>query len=69
MFGKDECENVLLFLKILKIATSEAKKEKSKKIKALIPKFKEVKVNYFAPTSFINMDEAFIKKLTAIETD
>ncbi len=69
MFGKDECENVLLFLKILKIATSEAKKEKSKKISALIPKFKEVKVNYFAPTSFINMDEAFIKKLTAIETD
>ncbi len=69
MFGKDECENVLLFLKILKIATSEAKKEKSKKISALIPKFKEAKVNYFAPTSFINMDEAFIKKLTAIETD
>lgn len=69
MFGKDECENVLLFLKMLKIATSEAKKEKPKKIAALIPKFKEVKVGYFAPTSFIKMDDAFIKKLTAIETD
>ncbi|MGC4021313.1 MAG: hypothetical protein QM734_04910 [Cyclobacteriaceae bacterium] len=31
MFGKDECENVLLFLKILRTATSEAKKKKLKK--------------------------------------
>lgn len=69
MFGKDECENVLLFLKILKIATSEAKKEKEKKIASLIPKFKDIKVNYFSPTSLINMDDQFIKKLTAIEVD
>lgn len=69
MFGKVECENVLLFLKILKIATSEAKKEKPKKIAAIIPKFKEAKVNYFSPTSFIKMDEAFIKRLTAIESE
>lgn len=69
LFGKDECENVLLFLKMLKVATSEAKKEKPKKIASLIPRFKEAKVGYFAPTFFIKMDEAFIKKLTAIETD
>ncbi len=69
MFGKDECENVLLFLKMLKIATSEAKKDKPKKIAAVIAKFKDVKVRYFAPTSLIKMDEAFIESLTAIETD
>jgi hypothetical protein len=69
MFGKDECENVLLFLKILKIATSEAKKEKPKKIEAIIPKFKAAKVGYFSPTSFINMDQEFVKKLTAIEVN
>ena len=69
MFGKDECENVLLFLKILKIATSEAKKEKPKKITSLIPKFKEAKVSYFAPTTFISMDEEFVRKLTAIEVN
>jgi hypothetical protein len=69
MFGKDECENVLLFLKILKIATSESKKEKPRKIAALIPRFKEAKVGYFAPTAFIKMDENFIKKLTAIESE
>lgn len=67
MFGKDDCENVLLFLKILRVATSEAKKEKAKKIAAIIPKFKEVTVNYFAPTALIKMDENFIEALAAIE--
>lgn len=67
LFGKDECENVLLFLKILKIATSEAKKEKAKKIASVIPKFKAIEVTYFAPTCSIRMDELFIENLTAIE--
>jgi hypothetical protein len=67
LFGKDECENVLLFIKILKIAVSEAKKEKPKKISALIPKFKAAAVSYFAPTNLIKMDEQFIENLTAIE--
>jgi len=67
MFGKDECENVMLFLKILRVAVSESKKEKAKKISAIIPKFKEVKVNYFAPTSLIKMDESFVEMLAAVE--
>ena len=67
LFGKDECENVLLFIKILKIAVSEAKKDKPKKISALIPKFKSATVNYFAPTNLVKMDEQFIENLTAIE--
>jgi hypothetical protein len=67
MFGKDECENVLLFLKILKIATSEAKKEKPKKINAVIPKFKAISVNYFSPVSLIKMDEEFVDNLTRLE--
>ncbi|HNV28645.1 MAG TPA: hypothetical protein PKJ83_05895 [Cyclobacteriaceae bacterium] len=67
LFGKDECENVLLFLKILKIATSEAKKEKAKKITAVIPKFKAIQVSYFAPTCFVRMDEQFVENLTAID--
>ncbi len=67
LFGKDECENVLLFLKILKIATSEAKKDKAKKIISVIPKFKAIEVSYFSPTCSIRMDEEFIDNLTAIE--
>jgi len=67
IIGKDACENVLTFLKILKIAVSEAKKEKQKKITALIPKFKSATVNYFAPTSYIRMDEKFVERLIALE--
>ncbi len=67
MIGKDACENVLTFLKILKIAVSEAKREKHKKISALIPKFKAMKVDYFAPTGLIRMDEKFIERLIALE--
>jgi hypothetical protein len=69
LFGKDECENVLYFLKILKTATSEAKKDKPRKISSIIPKFKEIKVKYFSPISYIKMDEQFIKKLVALETE
>jgi tetratricopeptide (TPR) repeat protein len=64
MFGKDECENIQLFIKILKIAVSEAKKEKAKKIAAVIPKFIGLKVPYFAPTLLIKLDDALVNKLT-----
>lgn len=67
MFGKEESQNVLFFLKILKIATSEAKKEKPKKISVMIPKFQAETVTYFAPTFFIRMDSKFITNLTDIE--
>jgi hypothetical protein len=66
-FGKDSCENILLFLKILKIATSEAKREKAKKINAVIPKLKQQKVPYFAPTLLIKLDEKLIRNLTDFE--
>lgn len=64
LFGKDSCENIQLFLKILKIATSEAKKEKAKKILAVIPKLSTISVNYFAPTKLIKLDEKFVNLLT-----
>lgn len=64
IFGKDSCENIQLFIKILKISTSEAKKEKTKKINAIIPKLNVSEVNYFAPTKLIKLDEGLVKKLT-----
>lgn len=64
LFGKDSCENIQLFLKVLKIATSEAKKEKAKKINAVIPRLNSVTVNYFAPTKLIKLDEKFVGLLT-----
>jgi hypothetical protein len=64
LFGKDSCENIQLFLKILKIATSEAKKEKAKKIQAVIPRLNALSVKYFAPTMLIKLDDKFIEQLT-----
>ncbi len=64
MFGKDDCENIQLFLKILKIATSEAKKEKVKKINSVLPKLAATTVGYFAPTKLIKLDERFVDLLT-----
>jgi hypothetical protein len=64
LFGKDSCENIQLFLKILKIATSEAKKEKAKKITGVIPKLSTIQVNYFAPTRLIKLDDKFVNLLT-----
>lgn len=64
LFGKDSCENIQLFLKVLKIATSEAKKEKAKKIATVIPRLNTIQVNYFAPTRLIKLDEKFVSLLT-----
>lgn len=66
-YGKDSCENILLFLKILKISTSEAKREKVKKINAVLSKLKQQTVPYFAPTLLIKLDEKLIKNLTEFD--
>jgi hypothetical protein len=56
----------MLFLKILKIATSEAKKEKAKKITALIPRLSTTSAGYFTPTKLIKLDDKFVGLLTDI---
>lgn len=66
LFGKHACENILLFIKILKIAVSESKKDKRKKIAAIVPKLQAIKVNYFAPTALIRFDEKFIDSLVSL---
>jgi hypothetical protein len=66
MFGKDSCENIQLFIKILKIATSEAKKEKARKINAIIPKLNATTVHYFSPTKLVKWDAKIVDKLTEI---
>ncbi|SKC89675.1 hypothetical protein [Ohtaekwangia koreensis] len=66
LFGKDSCENIQLFLKILKISTSEAKKEKAKKITAVIPRLNSLTVSYFAPTKLVKLDDRFVNLLTEL---
>lgn len=66
LFGKHACENILYFIKILKIAVSESKKDKRKKISQLVPKLQGVKVNYFAPTLLVRMDDKFVDSLVSL---
>lgn len=66
LYGKASVPNVQLFMKILKIACSEAKKEKVKKIMATVPKLTELSPAYFAPTLLIRFDDSLIRKLTEL---
>ncbi|MCU0399059.1 MAG: hypothetical protein MUC73_13275, partial [Cyclobacteriaceae bacterium] len=63
MFSKSVCENILLFNKILKIAVSEAKRDKEKKINAVIPKLQALNPPYFAPTLMIRLDDKLVRSL------
>ncbi|MDN5215864.1 hypothetical protein QQ020_27545 [Fulvivirgaceae bacterium BMA12] len=64
LLGKDNCEHILIFTKILKTSINDVKKNKSDKIRALVEKMKNVNVNYFAPTLYVKLDEKFINKLS-----
>lgn len=66
LYGKYACENLLLLIKFLKIAVSEVipEKEKTKRIKAIIPKFAGITTPYFAPTLLIKLDEKLVSKLS-----
>ncbi len=64
LLGKDNCDHILIFTKILKTSINDVKKNKSDKIRALVEKMKNMKVTYFAPTLYVKLDEKFINKLS-----
>jgi hypothetical protein len=64
LLGKENCENILHFSKILKISISDVKRNKKEKIAVLVDKFKNTTSLKFSPTRLIRMDEAFIGKLS-----
>jgi len=64
LLGKESCEHILLFTKILKISISDIKKNKFNKIKALVDKFSRMQRSIFAPTTLIKMDEDFSLKMS-----
>ncbi|GIV37874.1 MAG: hypothetical protein KatS3mg032_2253 [Cyclobacteriaceae bacterium] len=64
---KPEAKNIFYWLKILKISTSEVKREKAKKIEAVIPKLQQCVNPYFSPTALIKLDKTLIKKLAEFE--
>jgi hypothetical protein len=63
LLGKENCESIVIFTKILKISVSDVKRDKYNKIKTLAERFSRFEMKHFAPTMLIKMDEAFINKL------
>jgi len=66
LLGKDACENILVFIKIMKIAISESKRDKKNKIMQLMPNLQSLKVPYFSPTAYIRLDDQLVDNLVAI---
>ncbi len=64
LLGKDACEHIVIFTKMLKISISDSKKNKKSKIEALAEKIKNIELDYFAPTLLVKIDEEFINNLS-----
>jgi hypothetical protein len=63
ILGKENCEPIVIFTKILKISVSDVKRDKYNKIKTLVDKFNRFEMTNFSPTMLVKMDESFINKL------
>ena len=64
LLGKDACEHVVIFTKILKISISDSKKNKKSKIENLADKIKNIELDYFTPTLLVKIDYEFIDNLS-----
>jgi len=64
LLGKDACEHVVIFTKMLKISISDSKKNKKSKIEALAEKIRNIELDYFTPTLLVKIDEEFISDLS-----
>lgn len=68
-FSRESCENLVMFLKLMKTALSEGKKDKQRKIQIVADRLKIIPQSpWFSPTGFIRLDERLVKKLTALDS-
>ena len=66
LLGKEDCQNIVLFIKMLKTALSESSRDKESRIEQYAQRIGNMRLSpYFSPTSFLRMDAAFVKKLAA----
>ena len=69
LHSKESCENILMFLKLMKSSLSDSKKEKQKKLTAIAERIRVIPQSpWFSPSSFIRLDETLLKKLTALDS-
>jgi hypothetical protein len=63
LLGKETCEHILYFTKIMKISISESKRNKYEKVKQLADKMRLLDPPYFSPTKLVRFDEILLEKL------
>jgi hypothetical protein len=64
IIGKDNCMNIQVLNKIMKISLSESKRNKKEKITELAGKFKLLQpLQHFTPTLLLEFNESMVKKL------
>jgi hypothetical protein len=64
LLGKDNCQHILIFTKILKTSLNDTKKSKALKIQGYINKLKKINPPHFSPLKYINLDEDIISRLS-----
>lgn len=64
LIGKDNCQHILVFTKILKTSLNDTKKSKALKIQGYINKLKKLNPPHFSLLKYIKMDEDFITRLS-----
>ncbi|QSE97421.1 hypothetical protein [Fulvivirga lutea] len=63
LLGKENCEHIILFTKILKTAISDVKKNKIDKLNSMVEKIGEVKTPFFSPSLLIKFKGDFVERI------
>jgi hypothetical protein len=63
IIGEEVCENITHFNKLLRIAISETKRNKAKKINSIIKEIRWDDTKFFSPVSMVKLDKNFVKLL------
>ncbi len=64
LLGKEKCEHLLVFSKILKVSQSDAKRNKYEKISSLADQLKAYTFTSFMPTLLVSFNDELIMKLS-----
>jgi hypothetical protein len=63
IMGKDDCEHIIQFIKLMKASTNPNRRERIEKVKSLSNKFQKPNGQLFSCVRLINMNEDFVNRL------
>jgi phosphatidylserine/phosphatidylglycerophosphate/cardiolipin synthase-like enzyme len=65
ILGKDSCDSMLLFTKLLKTSLYDSKNGKAAKVRLLVDKMNKTDSRTFSLLSLVKMDESFVNRLSS----